>query len=85
MPMLPLFEIYNAVVKPASPPGDLRKLRVLLFSKLKVLAPAVVGTAKDRLPEILAVGFPPAILIKANLAEAVEVPPNNRSKVVFPE
>jgi hypothetical protein len=42
----------------------------------KVLALAVV-------PAIEAVGVPPATLMKANLAEAVEVPPTNRSTVAF--
>lgn len=34
--------------------------------------------------EIVAVGLPPAILMKPNLAEAVEVAPNNKSMVVLP-
>ena len=43
-----------------------------------------VGTAKDRLEEMVAVGFPPAIFRKPNFAEAVEVPPIKRSIVLFP-
>jgi len=34
-------------------------------------------------PEILAVGVPPATLVTANFAEAVEVPPTSRSRVVL--
>jgi len=68
---------------PASPPGLRWKFSVELLSRLKVFAPAVVGTARDRLPEMVAVGLPPAILIKANLAAAVEVPPIKKSSVLL--
>jgi hypothetical protein len=81
IPMFPLLLIYNAEVAPTSPPGLLRKLRVLLFRRLKVFAPAVVGTTTDRFPEMVAVGLPTALLIKANFAEEVVVPPISRSFV----
>ena len=46
-----------------------------------MFAPAVVGTARAKFPEIVAVGFPELTLIKANLAEAVDCPPTRRSTV----
>jgi hypothetical protein len=42
-----------------------------------------VGTAKERLDEILAVGDPPAIFMKANLAVLVAVPPSRTSNVLL--
>jgi hypothetical protein len=85
IPTLPLFAMYRAVFNPAFPPTEVSKLRDPPFSTLKVSAGAVpvVGTTKERLPEILAVGDPAALLIKANLAEEVEVPPNKRSAVLL--
>jgi hypothetical protein len=85
IPIFPLFPMYSAEVKPASPPGLLWKLRLPLFRILKVARGEVpVGTAKDRLPEIVAVGVPPAMLIKPNLALEVAVPPIRRSMVELP-
>jgi hypothetical protein len=84
IPIFPLFPIYKAEVNPVSPPGLVWKLRELLFKRLKVSVPAFpVGTAKDRLPEIVAVGVPPAILIKPNFAEEVDVPPMKKSTVLL--
>jgi hypothetical protein len=88
IPTFPLLARYRIelAARPASPPADLWKLRELLFKRLKVSVPAFpVGTAKDRLPEIVAVGVPPAILIKPNFAEEVDVPPINKSSVELPE
>ena len=42
-----------------------------------------VGTAKDRLAEMVAVGFPPAMFINPNFAEDVLVAPSKRSSVIF--
>jgi hypothetical protein len=85
IPTLPLFPIYKAEVNPVSPPGLVWKLRELLFKRLNVFAPAFpVGTARDRFPEIVAVGVPLAILIKPNLADEVPVPPSKKSIVVLP-
>ena len=84
IPIFPLLEIYKAEVNPASPPGDIWKLRVLLLRRLKRFAPAVVGTAMERFPEMVAVGDPPATLMKPNLADVVEVAPMRRSIVELP-
>ena len=72
-------------VNPAFPPTDLWKLRLPLFKILNVAAKAFpFGTARNRLPEIEAVGSPPATLRKANFADADEVPPIRRSMVELP-
>jgi len=63
-----------AVSKLSDPP-----LRILTVAA--GLAP--VGTMKDILLEIDAVGLPPAIFMKANLAEEVAVEPRSRSSVMF--
>ena len=84
IPTFPLFAKYRTDDSPASPPALLWKFRVPLFNKLKAAAGALpVGTAKDRLPEIVAVGFPELTLMKANLALAVEVPPISKSSVAL--
>ena len=80
IPIFPLFAIYKAEVKPASPPTLLWKLRDPLFRMLKVArGEAPVGTTKERLEEIVAVGLPELTLIKPNLALEVPVPPMRRS------
>ena len=69
-------------MSPVFPPIDLWKLRLLLLNMLKSISPAVaVGTAKEKFPEIVAVGIPPARLIKANFADEVDVPPKAISSV----
>src|SRR3989304_2919142 len=80
IPTLPLFWINKTVASSASPPGDLWKLRVPLFNKLNVAVGAFpVGTTKDKLDEIVAVGFPPAIFINPNFADPVLVAPSKIS------
>ena len=84
IPTLPLLARYNVEDNPVSPPTDLWKFKVPLFNKLKVAAGALpVGTTKDRLDEIVAVGFPPAMFRKPNFAEEVAVPPIRRSNVLL--
>ncbi len=47
--------------------------------RLSELVPAVVGTARERLPPILAAGSPVKLLRKANFAELLDVPPKKTS------
>jgi hypothetical protein len=82
IPMFPLLLMKKTelAARPVSPPGDLLIFNVPLFRRLKVEVGAFpVGTAKERLPEILAVGIPTATFKKAKSAEVLAVPPMRRS------
>src|SRR4051812_39272586 len=83
MPTFPFPPIYNAVANVPSPPALRWILKLPLLYKFSVFAGAFpVGTANARFPAILAVGVPLLLLIKANFAVLVAVPPTNRSSVV---
>ncbi len=84
IPIFPLLAMKSLVVSPASPPTDVWKLRLPPFKTLKSAEGfAPVGTANERLPEMEAVGEPPAMFMNANLADAVAVPPKRKSSVVL--
>ena len=67
-------------VRSASPPTEVRRLNVPPFNTLYVVAGAApVGVIRERLPDIVAVGVPVAMLMIANFAESVDVPPIAKS------
>ena len=81
-PVLPLTN--NLLVNTASPPTEDWIFRLPPFNSVKVLAGfAPVGTASARLLLIDAVGVPVALLMNANLADEVLVPPMRTSRLVL--
>jgi len=84
MPIFPRLPTNNLDLRPASPPTDDCKLKVPPFNTLYVVAGlAPVGEERDRLPDILAVGFPDPTFINANLAlDVAELPMSTSNESV---
>jgi hypothetical protein len=66
-----------------SPVEEVPRLRVCILVVPKVPLPVKKAAVLAVEPAIVAVGVPPATLVNANLAEAVEVPPRRTSTVLL--